>query len=373
MTEETEGRTGLARLWSQVAPALGLYAFARVSIVLLLSSVARARNYDLGHYLRGWDGKWYLLIARTGYVTHIPHGSGNPAQCDLGFFPLLPLTIRGVHAITHLGWLTCGEITITVAGAAGAVVLWHYLRTFVDESAATRGLALVLFSPAAVVLSMDYSESFFLLFVSLTLLSLQRRWWLLAGLSAAATSALDPVGIAIALPCLWAGVSAVRQRREWRALLAPVMAPLGMVWFFTFLWRHTGSFLEWFHAQRAGWQRGPLGTGIFYNAAKFASHFFVDQNPALKSLSCLLAFGLVWWVWRHGPDFSALTYVGGVLAFGALSPIIGISPRLLLRAFPLLALAGATLPLRRYWYLFAGSIVSMSCLAVLSTSAHWTP
>ena len=87
----------------------------------------------------------------------------------------------------------------------------------------------------------------------------------------------------------------------------------------------------------------------------------------------MVAVGLVWWVRRHGPAPLALVYALGVLACGALSPIIGISPRLLLRAFPLLAIAGATLSLRRYWYLGAGSLLSMICLAVLSTSAHWTP
>ena len=359
--------------WSSVTAPLGLYALARGVMLLLLSSVARARNYDIGHYLRAWDGKWYLLIARTGYVTHIPHGSGNPAQCDLGFFPLLPLAIRTVHAVTHLGWLTSGEVVVTTAGALGSIVLWQFLRDHFDVAASTRGLALVLFSPAAVVLSMVYSESLFLLFVSLTLLALQRRWWLLAGLSAAATSALDPVGMAVVAPCAWAAYQAVRQRGEWRSLTAPLLAPAGLLAFFLYLWRHTGSFFEWFHAQRAGWQSGPLGTGIFYNAAKFFTHFFVDQNPAAKSLAAGVAASLVWWVWRHGRVTTALVYVFAVLACGALSPIIGISPRLLLRAFPLLALAGATVPLRRYGPLMTGSLLSMTCLAVLSTSAHWTP
>jgi hypothetical protein len=158
MTEVSTEHEVLASRWSWVATPLALYAASRVVVLLLLSSVARARNYDLGHYLRAWDGKWYLLIARAGYVTHIPPGRGNPAQCDLGFFPLLPLIIRGIHAVTHLGWLTCGEVAITAAGAAGSVVLWRYLREFVEESSATRGLALVLFCPAAVVLSMGRGD-----------------------------------------------------------------------------------------------------------------------------------------------------------------------------------------------------------------------
>jgi hypothetical protein len=373
MTNESSVPVHRHPLWSSVATPLGLYVVARGVMLLLLGSVARARNYDIGHYLRAWDGKWYLLIARTGYATHIPPGSGNPAQSDLGFFPLLPLLIRGMHALTHLGWLTCGELVITMAGAAGSVVLWQFLRDQVDAAASTRGLALVLFSPAAVVLSMVYSESLFLLFVSLTLLSLRRRRWFVAGLSAAATSALDPVATAILIPCVWAAYNAIRQRGEWRALVAPLLAPVGLLWFFTYLWRHTGSFFEWFHAQRAGWQSGPLGTGIFYNAGKFAAHFFADQNPAAKSLAFLVAIGLVWWVARHGRAPVALAYALAVLACGALSPIIGISPRLLLRAFPLLAIAGATLPQPRYNQLMAGSLLSMSCLAVMSTSAHWTP
>ena len=47
-------------------------------------------HHSLSTSLTSWDSTWYLSIAKNGYVTHIPPGSGNPAQSNLGFFPLMP-------------------------------------------------------------------------------------------------------------------------------------------------------------------------------------------------------------------------------------------------------------------------------------------
>ena len=354
-------------------PVLAWYVALRGSMVLILSSVARARHESVLSYLRSWDAHWYLLIAQSGYVQAIPPGQGNPAQCDLGFFPLVPLVIRATHWITGLGWNVSGLLSTGIVGAAGAVALWELLAQRYDEGAATRGAVLVFVSPAAVVLSMVYSESYFILFVSLTLWSLGRRQWVLAGLAAAATTALDPAGMAIVAPCLWVAWGEVRRHRNWAALIAPALAPVGITWFFLYLWRHTGSFLEWFHAQRAGWQRGPLATGIPYDFAKFVQHGFVDQNPAAKSLGFVAAIAMLWWAHRKGISPSWLVYSVTVFAIAALSPIIGISPRIILRGFPLLAMVGATVPLRWWRGTVATSALAATCLGIISTSAHWTP
>jgi hypothetical protein len=265
--------------------------------------------------------------------------------------------------------LGCGA----VVGAAAAVVVWLMIRDHYGETAAHRGLALVLFSPAAVVLSMVYSESYIIFFVGLSILALRRRWWILAGVAAACATALDPVGLAAVLPCLYAAYVEIRDRRNWRALSAPVLAPIGVAWFFLYLWRHTGSLLEWFHAQRAGWQRGPIATGIPYDMSKFLGHFFGDINPAAKSIGFLVCVAMLLWARRVRIPGTWMSYIAGVLGIGVLSPIIGISPRLLLRAFPLLAHAGATMPHRWFAAVLASSATALACLTIISTSSHWTP
>ena len=356
-----------------VAPAIGLYVASRLVVLTLLGSVARATGRTTLSYLTGWDAHWYLHIAKFGYVTHIPPGSGNRAQSDLGFFPLVPLVVRAGHWVTGWTYASVGLVAGALVGVGAAVTLWIMIRDHYGPDGANQGVALVLFSPAAVVFSMIYSETYMIFFVSLSLLALRRKWWVVAGLAAACATALDPVGIAACLPCLFAAGQEIRATRRWRALSAPLLSPLGITVFFVYLWRHTGSFFEWFHAQRAGWQRGPLGTGIPYDMGKFLAHFFGDINPAAKSIGFLVAVAMLWWAWRLRMPGTWLSAAGGVLFIGALSPIIGISPRLLLRGFPLLAHTGATLSRRWFIAVFAASSLAMASLTIMSTSPHWTP
>jgi hypothetical protein len=247
------------------------------------------------------------------------------------------------------------------------------IEDYFGSTSASKGLAFVLFSPAAVVLSMVYSEGALILFASCALLALRRKRWLLAGLCAAATTALDPVGMAAVALCFWAAWSAIRKEGDYRAVVAALVAPLGVFSFFVYLWIHTGSFFEWFHAQRAGWQGGTFGTGIYHSVFQTVMHGFANLNPPVKAITLVATIAMLIWAWkRRAPELWA-AYFMSTLALGALSPLIGISPRLLLRSFPLLAFTGATLSRRRYQVigltLFVGSVV----LAVLSTLGTWIP
>ena len=369
MTKALVGRQRIGDL----AAVAGLVLASRAVVLLVLASVAKVRGDSFVTYLTGWDSAWYLRIAHYGYVSVIPPGHGSPAQCDLGFFPLVPLFVRATHTLSGLSWNSAALLSTGIVSIAAGVVLWLLLTDVVPSDAAKRGVALVYFSPAALVLSMVYSEAYLIFFVSLSLWALRHQKWMLGGVAAACATALDPLGVAACVPCAWAAYEAIRADRNWRSLLAPALSPLGVVIFFTYLWRHTGHFFEWFRAQRVGWQQGPLGTGVPYDLFQFIAHFFRDINPAVKSLGLVALIGMGWWMWRNRPPRVWLAYIGAVIALASLSPIIGFSPRVLLRAFPLFAFVGATLPRRWYPMVVGASSAAMVCLAVLSTSVAWTP
>jgi len=357
----------------QFLPALGLYVLSRAVVLVILAIVAHVKKQLILTFLTGWDSHWYLMIAHYGYVSSIPAGPGSAAQCDLGFFPLLPLLIRATHFMTGLNFTASGLLICGIIGAAASVALWKLIDDYFGKAGATKGLAYVLFSPAAVVLSMVYSEGALILFASCALLALRRQRWLVAGLCAAATTALDPVGMAAVGLCFWAAWSAIRKEGNYRALVAAFVAPLGVVSFFTYLWIHTGSFLEWFHAQRAGWQGGKFGTGIYHSIFQTVMHGFANLNPPVKAITLVATIAMLVWAWkRRAPELWA-AYFLSTLALGALSPLVGISPRLLLRSFPLLAFTGATLPRRRYQLVGFVLVVSSVILAILSTSGTWIP
>ncbi|NNN08188.1 MAG: hypothetical protein HKL85_03220 [Acidimicrobiaceae bacterium] len=369
----TPRREVLRHLVVASTPALAIYTASRIMVVVTLALVAKVRHHALGHYLMRWDSRWYIQIARHGYVHSIPRGHGSVAQVNLGFFPLLPMLMRVTHWITRLGFAASGEVATFFIGAVAAVVVWWLVRDHYGEKVATRATALVFFSPAAVVFSFVYSEGLIIALASITLLALHRHRWILAGIAAALATACDPVASAIVAPCAVAAYSAWRSDRDARAWWAPALAPVGIGLFFLYLWIHTGSPLSWYLAQRAGWQAGPMGTGVFYAIYRLFTSGVHDLNSLVKTSAFIATIGIVV-LWRRvRPPLTWSVYAGAVLVFGFLSPIVGISPRLMLRGFPLFAIVAAGVTRRRFVAIWVLSALAMCALSVASTSIAWTP
>jgi len=354
--------------------AVLLYLASRAGMMLVATAVSSDVHQPVVRSLTPWDSYWYLMIAQSGYVDHIPPGQGDPAQSDLGFFPLVPLLTRATHLVTGFGWSVSGLVTTFLLGLAAAVAVWWMLHDLFGRTGADRGTALVLFSPGALVLSLVYTEAATVLFVAATLLALRRSRWVVAGLCAAVATTADPVGTAVIVPCVVAAVLAVRRRGEWKALVAPLLAPLGIGTFFLYLWAHTGSPFEYFRAQRAGWQGGTYFGGIPGSFAHLFGHWFADPDYAVKAVSALVAVALLVIFFRARPPGTWIGYVVAVLAFGAISPVIGVTPRLVLRSFPLLGVVGAKLPPLWFEAVLGLSALCMATLGAMAMGGPlWTP
>jgi hypothetical protein len=351
-----------------------IYLASRAGMLLVAEATSSTAHQTLPKSLTVWDSFWYLSIAQGGYVRHIPAGVGNPAQSNLGFFPLIPLLTRATHEVTRFGIPVAGLILTFLLGVAASVAVWWMLRDVFGQSGADRGTALVFFSPGALVLSFVYTEAATILLVACVLIALRRERWVVAGLCAGVASASDPVGAAAFVPCAVAAVVAIRATRTWQSLWAPALAPLGIGTFFLYLWVHTGSPFEYFDAQRAGWQGGAYFYGIPGSFFRLFAHWFADPDYAVKAVSAVIALGLLVIFFRARPPASWIGYVVAVLAFGALSPVIGITPRLLLRGFPLLGVVGAKLP--RLWFeaVLGLSALTMAALGMMAMGGPlWTP
>ncbi len=359
--------------WTELKTPLAIFAASRVYVLFILLAVTKVLNYPLTHLLGGWDSKWYVSIAQQGYVSSVPPGHGDPAQCNLGFFPFLPVLIRTVHTLSPFDWLVSGVIATTITGFTASIAIWLLLRSRFAIAPSTRAVALALFAPGAFVLSLVYSEGLIITFACLTLLALQRRHWIAAGLFAALTSLADPVGVAAVFACVLTAVVAIKKERNTEPLTAVIVAPLGIIGFFTYLYFHTGDFFSWFIAQRTGWQGGYYFNGIPRAFYEFAVYGFSSFNSAIKAISVLVALLLVWLLVKTRPALSLMAYAGFVFFLGALSPVIAITPRLLLRNTPLVATLGAQLTKKTYYVFLAISIGCLGFLTIVSSSPRWTP
>src|SRR5690606_27516848 len=129
-------------------------------------------------------------------------------------------------------------------------------RTLFGIKPAERTMILMAMFPGSFVLSFAYSEALLILLSAICLYFLYRRQWLFAGVVAALATATRPNGVAIAAACGVAALIAIWQDREWKALIAPLLAPIGFIAFQWYLRVHTDEDWAWFRVQTEAWAEG---------------------------------------------------------------------------------------------------------------------
>jgi Gpi18-like mannosyltransferase len=170
-----------------------------------------------------WDGHWYEMVARGGYLL-VPGRPSDPA-----FFPLYPIMLRVEHT-AGVGWGVAGPLLSNVAFLLGLVLFYRLSREIFSESLARRATTYLAIFPLSYVFSMAYPESVVLvLLLAAPLAALRGHWWL-AAFCAGAAALARPEGVFLALPLAdiaWRqrqNLSPTRRGAALAAILAPVAA-----------------------------------------------------------------------------------------------------------------------------------------------------
>jgi hypothetical protein len=339
-----------------------------VTLVWLVT--AHLKHTTLLHLMNNWDAGWYRSIARFGY-SPLPQFR---KQVNDGFFPLVPLLEAGpIHLGLPLFWVPTVEMHLVSLGSA--VALWYLVSAHYGDAAATRATWLVFASPAGYVMSMAYSEPLIVLFGSLCLLALTRRQWVWAGLAAALVTACDPVGVVAVAACAWAAAMAISKDRDWRSLWAVALAPLGALAFFTYLDVTVGSFFAYYHAQRLAFQNAAYFSGIPHVIEITSREGFTNLVAATKVLGMVAAVVMIVVARRLRPAAPGAWWAWSLLALflGLFSPTVVITPRLLLRAFPLIAMVAVKVRGRLFLAVLVSSALAMVVLAYATSWRHYFP
>jgi glycosyl transferase family 87 len=377
-----EVRTGrkapaAVRAWlAFAARPVGFYVASRFVVLLsfwMASHLVRGLGVpapipnDIASSVTAWDGGWYLAAAQ-GYPSALPVIDGRPAQSPLAFFPLYPLLLRAVHTLGP-SYRMAGLLVAAAAGLATVVLLWGLLQRMWGSEAADRGVALFCFFPGALVLSMTYAEPLMLALTIGCLLALLSERWLAAGLLAALATATRPNAIALVPACAWAAAVAIRSRRNWRALVAPVIAPLGFVAFQAFLWARTGEPDAWFRTQQEGWEE-RLALGATVSKLREAIHHpFADVNITVAVVGTIFIAVTVVLLVQSRPPGVVLVYTLGVVLLALVSQTLGARPRFILTAFPLVAVLGHRLRGNAFALAVASSATLLGSFAILSVAS----
>lgn len=296
--------------------------------------------------LTSWDGLWYFAIVRDGYPRHIPENVtyfDNEARA--AFFPVYPTIVRWVDVVLPGGDVLAGVFVNFVLGALAVYVVGLLARDIFGGRVAERSMILMALFPGSFVLSFAYSEASLLVVAAACLLMLGRRQWLAAGVLAAIGTATRPNGIALVIACALAAGMAIWQRREWRSLVAPLLAPIGFLGFHLFLWRHTGESRAWFRVQREAWGEGAsFGISAIRGTIDAFSHPLASPTDILTAVSTLATIGLCWAAYKKRLPLAAVGYSAIVLALMLMPETVTARPRFLYTAFPLLIALAAWMP-----------------------------
>jgi hypothetical protein len=315
--------------------------------------------------LEAWDGRWYRMVASTGYLL-VPGRQSDPA-----FFPLYPVLMRGVHAL-GAGYGTSGLILSNAGFVVALVAFYALTHALLGDSMARRATAYLAVFPFGYTFSMIYPESIVLALIALAVLAAMRGRWGWAAACAAAAALARPEGLFVAVPLV---ALAWQQRetlsRSGRGLaLGAVLAPLAAIGSFSLYLGHVlGDPLAWSQAQRAwGREFRPLGAvhAVEHLGAAFSKDAWVVRDVVAVVLYLVLlavaARAGVTWPWLlSGLAIVVVPLFSGsfdsVGRFGLLAPALfwglaalGRDPRvnrlILAVSLPLLAAAIVTLPLR---------------------------
>ena len=312
-----------------------------------------------------WDSRWFLRAAAQGWPRHLPYDHGHVAGSTIAFFPLFPLSIRWLSHLTGLSLLAAGITITTVTGCTAMIGVWALVRHYADQPSADRATLLVALFPGSFVLSMVYSEGFALTFLAFGLLALLQKRWLLAGLLGLLASFTTPVALAFEVSCLWCAYREVSTARNWRALAAPVLAPLGFLYYQVWIWQHTGNLNAWRLTERGGWKSYPSLVYAFHTVAVFVRDPVATNKTDDLLFVCtvlVVVAGVV--AVRSSMPTPMVLYGLSAAALGMISAPIGLRPRFIFLAFPLIIGVGTWLRGRAYL-----ALVSVSAAFLIGFTA----
>lgn len=380
--QDTDAPLGLvdlspaARALSDLRLPVGSFLGAQLIVLVLAAVEAAVHGVGLLKELTIWDGQWYLTLAAHGYPASVPHG-----QSALGFLPLYPALMWLTSHVSGMSLTASGLLLNRAGGLVSTILVYRLSTIWWGPDTGRRATLLYSFFPGAMIFSLVYSDGLFMALVTACLLCLERRRWLAAGIVAALATATGADGTALVVCCMTAAILHLWRCRAWeghweqlRCLAAPILAPLGLVAFASYLWVHTGNPLASFETQNRYWGNH------FDLLATFRTYdLFIRMNGSIS-----LAIGLLGVPFVLGtrylllklpnrPPGPALAWGFGVTFLSLASAGLSPNPRMLLFAFPSGVILGRWLRGTGYMVVLALSVVGLVVLSWLTLSGAVLP
>jgi hypothetical protein len=251
---------------------------------------------QLWNLLFHWDALWYARIVAHGY-EYTPG-----AQSSVAFFPLLPLAIYALRAITGMGTALAGFLITNTCLLVSAVLLRRVVLLDFPAPSRTpdRAVWFLLLCPMTFFHSAIYTESLFLMFSLGAILLARKRQWLGAGICGALLTATRANAVLILVPLLWEAfapsTNTEKQKADHRGVSASrwwlLLVPLGLAAYSIYLFSHFGDPLAFLRVQAAFYRQGANIFEAFTTATRYPVPYgaFFIASAATAIALCGLGF-----------------------------------------------------------------------------------
>ena len=295
--------------------------------------------------LTSWDGLWYLRIVRNGYPHAVrPNVTYDMNDARAAFFPLYPTLVRWFDLVLPGGDTIAALFLNVLLGAAAVWIVGLLARDLFGLRVGERAMQLMALFPGSFVLSFAYTEALLLVLAAGCLWCLHKRNWWAAGVLAALGTATRPNGVALVAACAVAALVAVRRDRDWRALIAVLLSPIGFLSFQWWIDRHTGQRGIWFRVQTEAWGEGTsFGFTAIRRTTMAIIHPLSSPTNTITLVSVASLVLMVWFVRKHPLPAPMLAYCGVVVLLMLLPETVTARPRFVYTAFPFLISSAAWL------------------------------
>ncbi len=193
-----------------------------------------------------WDGRWYNIIAETGYPQEIPiTEDGHVAENAWAFLPVYPVIVRGLMLLTGLPWSISGVVVSLIFALSASLVFYKLLVKYVPAQQALFAIVLFSVAPVSPLFQLAYAESLQFFLIALVILLMQRRHygWVIPVVIVLSLTRPGALAVALAVGLHWIYRFAKRKRSRFPtrervlvAVVALVSAVAGFAWLFIAGW-----------------------------------------------------------------------------------------------------------------------------------------
>ncbi len=312
-----------------------------------------------------WDAGWFLRIAEEGYDFY-----------SAPFFPMLPLLIRAVSALTGDSVIAGLLVTNTALFVASYLLFCMAKEDHGEEVAGTAVFAM-LFFPTAIFFSSIYSEPLFLAFALACFWFGRKKNWLAASVCGACAALTRNVGVTLFLPLLYMQLAENNFKFCLKRALPLFLVPASLSVFMAVLWAKTGDPLAFSHSLKSDYWGNRhfsypgagqlLSLSLFFKNGEFYSLF--------ESGMAFLFIFVIWRSFTHLRDKSYLFFLipGFLIPFSSVVDNLPLGmPRYVLVLFPgYITIAVQALKSGFASVFTAVSVLVFSVISVLFILGHW--